>query len=68
MVVSIPLITVVALILVLNSVAEHIFNWVFRIGARHELKEPILFATILLYLLRWAGVMQLLISIFKQQP
>lgn len=66
MVLSIPLITVVALILILNSIVEHIFNWVFRVILKEDTAESaILFVTIMLYILKWAGVIAILINIFK---
>ena len=66
MVISIPLITVVALILILNSIVEHIFNWVFRLILKVDTAESaMLFVTIMLYILKWAGVIVLLQNIFK---
>jgi hypothetical protein len=56
MTITIPVLSLVLLVVALNSILEHLFNWAFRSREFDGFEEVIL----LVYLLKWAVVVGLL--------
>jgi hypothetical protein len=65
--ITIPVFTVVLILLTLNSVLEHVFNWIVRLAVKNDTGEGALFLTsILFYVLKWGGVIVVLDNILNK--
>lgn len=65
--ITIPVFTVVLMLLILNSVLEHVFNWIVRLAVENDTAEGVMFLTLILfYILKWGGVIVVLDNILNK--